>query len=567
MPTPFKPVWLKASVLGCLWAASEIVLGSFLHNMRIPFSGNILTAIAIVLIVATARQWKETGIIWRAGLVCALMKTLSPSAVLFGPMISIFSEALLLEMAVALSRRTILGYLVGGALAMSWNLAYMILSKLLFYGFGLVQVYQAVLNAFEKWLGIVFVSYWQPLLVVLGFYVAFGAFSAAIGLYIAKRIANVKQPPFNLKTETIKQKYHNRIPTPFNYSIPRLFILFLFLPASVVFDSFTVFPYNLVAYTVFIGFVVSQYQQALKPLRKPGFIAAFIIITFLTSLVLGYLSLGNIYQGLVTGIGMNFRAIAMITGFAALGTELKNPKVKSFLSKNISTQLILALETAIDTLPLVIQNLPDFKSFSKKPYAVLSQLSAQATYWLEKTEIKTLTNKKLFIVTGSVHSGKTTFLKSLINELTTNGVRFRGFAAPAVFSNGQRTGFNLNLLPDNTIMPFSVTADAPNAIRVGPFSISSDAYNTGMELIMKATSQNCDVVIIDEIGPWELENRGWAPAVNHILKNTNLPLILVIRSEICDISLKNWLPANPSIISITDTNPKDAAAQIYSILQ
>jgi hypothetical protein len=41
--------WIKASIMGTIWAASEIVLGSFLHNLKVPFSGNILTAIGLVI--------------------------------------------------------------------------------------------------------------------------------------------------------------------------------------------------------------------------------------------------------------------------------------------------------------------------------------------------------------------------------------------------------------------------------------------------------------------------------------------------------------------------------------
>ncbi len=46
--------WFKASVLGATWAASEIILGSFLHNLHVPFKGNILTTIAFVLLIAVS---------------------------------------------------------------------------------------------------------------------------------------------------------------------------------------------------------------------------------------------------------------------------------------------------------------------------------------------------------------------------------------------------------------------------------------------------------------------------------------------------------------------------------
>jgi hypothetical protein len=82
-----NPIWLKAAVIGSLWASVEIVAGSFLHNLQVPFSGTILTAFAILLLSAFSRLWKESGIIWRAGIICALMKSISPSAVIIGPMV------------------------------------------------------------------------------------------------------------------------------------------------------------------------------------------------------------------------------------------------------------------------------------------------------------------------------------------------------------------------------------------------------------------------------------------------------------------------------------------------
>ncbi len=133
--------WIKASIAGTIWAASEIVLGSFLHNLRIPFSGNILTAIGLVILISISYIWTERGLFWRAGIICALMKTMSPSAVIFGPMIAIFSEALLLEFSVRLLGRTIAGFLIGSMLAMSWNLFQKIANYIIYYGANIIEVY------------------------------------------------------------------------------------------------------------------------------------------------------------------------------------------------------------------------------------------------------------------------------------------------------------------------------------------------------------------------------------------------------------------------------------------
>ena len=54
--------WIKASVIGTIWAASEIVLGSFLHNLRIPFSSNVLTGIGLIILISSSYKWTEKGL-------------------------------------------------------------------------------------------------------------------------------------------------------------------------------------------------------------------------------------------------------------------------------------------------------------------------------------------------------------------------------------------------------------------------------------------------------------------------------------------------------------------------
>src|SRR6185503_3875682 len=106
-------IWRKAAVLGSLWASFEIVLGSFLHNAQFPLSGHLLTAIAIALLVAGRRLWPEQGLFWRAGLICAAMKSASPSAFLLSPMIAISIEGVLLEIGTSLGGGGALGLLLG----------------------------------------------------------------------------------------------------------------------------------------------------------------------------------------------------------------------------------------------------------------------------------------------------------------------------------------------------------------------------------------------------------------------------------------------------------------------
>ncbi|MCX6550055.1 MAG: hypothetical protein NTY02_03425, partial [Acidobacteria bacterium] len=134
-------VWQRAAIYGSLWAAVEIVAGSFLHNLRVPFAGSVLAAFGVLLMTAGHRACPERGLIWRAALICALMKSVSPSAVILGPMIGILMEGVLLEVGVRLAGGRAIGYLAGGALAVSWSMAQRMLNAVISFGPDVVRLY------------------------------------------------------------------------------------------------------------------------------------------------------------------------------------------------------------------------------------------------------------------------------------------------------------------------------------------------------------------------------------------------------------------------------------------
>src|SRR5690554_7808834 len=134
--------WIKASVLAGLWAGVEIIAGSFLHNLKIPFSGTFLTLISIVLVIGFFQIWPKYGIIWRAGLITALMKSISPSSVILGPMIAITVEGFILELVVRLIGRNITGYLFAGMFTMIGVLMHKVVRLYLLFGWDIFQIYE-----------------------------------------------------------------------------------------------------------------------------------------------------------------------------------------------------------------------------------------------------------------------------------------------------------------------------------------------------------------------------------------------------------------------------------------
>ena len=124
----------------------EIIFGNFLHSLRIPFAGQILSGIAVALITATQQKWKTKGLVIRAGLICAVMKLLSPGVNIFGPTIGIIVESLLFEAMLKVFGLNVLGYIFGGGLAVSWSLAQRLINYLISYGSNIVELYNNIIK-------------------------------------------------------------------------------------------------------------------------------------------------------------------------------------------------------------------------------------------------------------------------------------------------------------------------------------------------------------------------------------------------------------------------------------
>jgi hypothetical protein len=178
-------VWQRAAVYGSLWAAVEIVVGSFLHNLRVPLAGSLLAAVGVMLMTAGHRAFPERGLIWRAALVCALMKSVSPSAVILGPMVGILMEGVLLESMVRLFRGRAAGYLVGGALAVSWAMVQRILNAVISFGTDVVRLYVDAYAFASRSLGVASFGPFDLIAALVGLELLAGFTAAAVGLRIA----------------------------------------------------------------------------------------------------------------------------------------------------------------------------------------------------------------------------------------------------------------------------------------------------------------------------------------------------------------------------------------------
>ncbi len=544
--------WIKASIIGTIWAASEIVLGSFLHNLSIPFSGNILAAIGIIILISVSYIWNEKGLFWRAGVICAVMKTLSPSAVIFGPMIAILCESLLLELTTRLFGKTILGFVTGAMLAISWNLFQKILNFILFYGFNIVELYKDLIKLAQKQLNIQSDILWMPIFILLLIYSVIGFLTAIVGIRVGRKM--LENPHlYHSITELNKTETQPAETKPeFNYSLLWLFADIAFIVLSLFLLNF----YSWIFWSFPIIIIVTiwsiRYKRALRQLSKPKFWTFFVIITMITTLIFTRFQSGvdGWEQGLIIGLQMNFRAVIIILGFSVLGTELYNPVIRNFFLRTYFKQLPLALELSFESLPSMIANMPDFKTIVKNPVAVICQITSQAEFRL--AEIKKKLPPNVSVLTGGKGEGKTTYLTKIIEKFKAQSISVGGIFSPRVIENNITIGYDVVDIMSNNRERFLRISDNNNLEKIGRYRILPEGLKMGSRALLSKNNRLNKFVIIDEVGALELQGHGWAGNLNELMKVSNCHLLLTVREGFIDQVIQKWNINREDVYNISE---------------
>lgn len=565
-PKPLDTLWMKAAVVGSLWASVEIILGSFLHNLKVPMSGTALAFISVYLLIAFAQVWRERGLIWRAGLICALMKSISPSAVIIGPMVGIFTEAVLLEIFILLLGRNTIGYLVGGAFAVFSTILHKAVSLLILYGFDLIRILEELYKFAAKQIRMEDVSPKYLLIAVGVIYLIAGSVAGALGMRAGRRYLSEK--PDAGEEIAVNLQAQNKL---FAESSKQHYSL-LFLLANVAAVALGLFLINFNRYlpaTVFCAayviFVMMRYKNSVRHFRKVYLWAQFVLITLVAAFLWNGFAKGVFFStdGLVVGLKMTGRAVLIITGFAAVGVELRNPLIKSILYDRRLSNLYQSLSLAFSVLPHILSSQPKAKEALNKESLTFRYLFRQAEGLLQFLEKEHQNRPTIFVVTGEVRQGKTTFTRRLIELLRAEGCTVGGFLALGVHdAEGQRIGFDLYDIQSGTALPLCTTTPQAGSMNIGNYYFHADTVERGRALLSEPEAAGAQLIVIDELGPLELSNRGWSDAVEALIRNSSTPQLWVVRKPLVEKMIKKWNVGRVYIFDVGQDAENEAAAHI-----
>lgn len=137
----------------------------------------------------------------------------------------------------------------------------------------------------------------------------------------------------------------------------------------------------------------------------------------------------------------------------------------------------------------------------------------------------------IYFVTGEVNSGKTSHLSIWVDEYHKQNCRICGILAPSVSLQDGKLGYNLIDVFTGEAKQWASLLPINNAEKWGRFWFSWEGLHFGQNALNRI-DDSCDIGILDEIGPFELENRGWASSLREILTRSPKNMIIVVRTSL-----------------------------------
>ncbi len=525
-------VWYKAAALGSIWASFEIVLGSFLHNIKFPLSGTILAMLSVILLITFAQIWKDKGLFVRAGLIAALMKSISPSAILIGPMTGIFFEALIIEICLSVFGRNFFAYLLSGIFALYSVIIHKIITLLILYGTDIVRISKNLYFFIIKQLNVNDLNFWEALLLLSTFYVILGIFASLIGYFTgreARKSSNTVNDSLDVKSF---QKDFLSLTKKRKLSSVYLLIHLISIVLIFVLLNITDLNVSLSVAFVYILFCRFRYKNSYKQFKIIGFWIQIFVVLIIS--VLFYNGVQNISildkEGLTVGLMMIARMLVILFGFASISVELRNPVVKAILFRNGFGSLYNSMALAFSVLPSLIEKTGNPKLMLKNPkktsLSIINYADVIYNQFVEKIK-----QRKVIIIAGERNSGKTTTLLKVSERLKELGYKIGGFMALGKTDKENKKHFFISDLHSQKKMLMCTTKEI-SKLRICNYFFNPAAIEFGKKITSAEYLKEDKYAVIDEIGPLELKSEGWSDVVERIFEEGKPIQVWAVRKNL-----------------------------------
>lgn len=173
---------------------------------------------------------------------------------------------------------------------------------------------------------------------------------------------------------------------------------------------------------------------------------------------------------------------------------------------------------------------------------------------------------KIFIISGGQGAGKTAKLWRIVRRLDQLNFRLAGFVAEGYWDGNLRSGFDLVNIDNKDRKVLCRNEFAEKYTQIGRFYFNPEAINYGKNLLNIRKNQEMDLLVIDEIGRFELQGKLWAELFMKLIQDSNNNLIITARYIFVDEIISNFGLNRVVIFDLNDQD-EDIIEQISGMLK
>jgi nucleoside-triphosphatase THEP1 len=180
-------------------------------------------------------------------------------------------------------------------------------------------------------------------------------------------------------------------------------------------------------------------------------------------------------------------------------------------------------------------------------------------------EVKMKLSRKVIIVTGPVGQGKTTQIIRIIEDLKGRDIPVSGIYSLRIMDGGVTTGYDLVDIEKNIRMPFLRVTEGREPGTIGNYKILQEGLESGLEVLSKSAKSKSRIVVIDEVGKLELDNKGWSEHITELLKVTPV-LLIAVRDTFADQVVNKWSLSDYKVFTVSDDLHENVSEEIINHL-
>jgi nucleoside-triphosphatase THEP1 len=149
-------------------------------------------------------------------------------------------------------------------------------------------------------------------------------------------------------------------------------------------------------------------------------------------------------------------------------------------------------------------------------------------------------NGHIHLLSGPVQGGKTTYMAEQVDSWKNKGLRVKGFLCPGLMAGGRRAEFSLMNVQTGHKLLMGREEKIAGWVKYRRFYFNPEAFRQGTAWIKEALAEPTDLLLIDEVGPMELEGLGWSELLDSLEQQTSTKQLWVVREELVPEVSRRW---------------------------